>query len=82
MGHYNHLREIAVLPCLPAGLSVEDSCLDRSSPCFDLQFAIPNDAFARMLAFINVSIDSWGFPSNIAEPPGGGRRRRRGGSVD
>lgn len=55
MGHYNHLREIAVLPCLPAGLSVEDSCLDRSSPCFDLQFAIPNDAFARMLTFINVS---------------------------
>ena len=55
MGHYNHLREIAVLPCLSPGLSVEDSFLDRSSPCFDLQFAIPNDAFAQMLAFINVS---------------------------
>ena len=55
MGHYDHLREIAVLPCLPAGLSVEDSYLEKTSPCFDLQFVRPNDALARTLSFLNVS---------------------------
>ena len=52
---YNHLREIAVLPCLPAGLSVEDEYLERTAPSFDLQFARPNAALARTLAFLNVS---------------------------
>lgn len=37
MPHYDHLCEIAVLPCLPPGLTVEDSMIERSSPCFDLQ---------------------------------------------
>lgn len=55
MGHYDHLREIAVLPCLPAGLSVEDFYLEKTSPCFDLQFVRPNDALARTLSFLNVS---------------------------
>lgn len=55
MGHYDHLREIAVLPCLPAGLLVEDSYLEKTSPCFDLQFVRPNDALARTLSFPNVS---------------------------
>ena len=55
MGHYDQLREIAVLPCLPAGLSVEDSYLEKTGPCFDLQFVRPNDALARTLSFLNVS---------------------------
>ena len=55
MGHYDHLREIAVLPCLPAGFSVEDSYLEKTSPCFDLQFVRPNDALARTLSFLNIS---------------------------
>ena len=55
MGHYDHLREIAVLPCLPAGLSVEDSYLEKTSPSFDLQFVRPNDALARTLSFLNIS---------------------------
>ena len=55
MGRYDHLREIAVLPCLPAGLSVEDSYLEKTSPTFDLQFVRPNDALARTLSFLNIS---------------------------
>ena len=55
MGRYDHLREIAVLPCLPAGLSVEDSYLEKTSPSFDLQFVRPNDALARTLSFLNIS---------------------------
>lgn len=52
---YSHLREIAVLPCLPAGLSVEDEYLERTAPSFDLQYVRPNAALARTLAFLNVS---------------------------
>ena len=55
MGLYSHLREIAVLPCLPAGLSVEDSYLQTNAPCFGLEYALPNDALARMLGFLNIS---------------------------
>lgn len=55
MPNHDHLREIAVLPCLPPGLSVEDSMLERSSPCFDLQHAVPNAALGRMLTFLDVS---------------------------
>lgn len=55
MSKYNHLREIAVLPCLPAGLNVEDSFIERTSPCLDLQHVLPNDAFARTLGFLNIS---------------------------
>lgn len=55
MGHYDHLREIAVLPCLPAGLSVEDSYLERCAPSFDLQYVVPNEALARTLGFLNIS---------------------------
>lgn len=46
MAHYDHLREIAVLPCLPAGLSVEDRYLQRSAPSFGPLYAMPDDAFA------------------------------------
>ena len=55
MGHYDHLRELAILPCLPAGLSVEDSYLERTSPSFGIEFARPNDAMARTLSFLNIS---------------------------
>lgn len=52
---YDHLREIAVLPCLPRGLSVEDSFIERTAPSLDLQHVLPNDAFARTLGFLNIS---------------------------
>ncbi|QYE37261.1 hypothetical protein KZX46_21760 (plasmid) [Polymorphobacter sp. PAMC 29334] len=55
MGRYQHLREIAILPCLPAGLSVEDQYLTKTAPSFDLQFAEPNAALAATLSFINIS---------------------------
>jgi len=55
MGRHHHLREIAILPCLPAGLSVEDEYLTRTAPSFDLQFAEPNAALARTLGFLNIS---------------------------
>lgn len=55
MGSYSHLREIAVLPCLPAGLSVEDSYLQPVAPSFGLEYAMPNDALARTLGFLNIS---------------------------
>ncbi len=55
MGRYDHLREIVILPCLPAGLSVEDSYLEPTAPSFGLQYAQPNEAFARMLSFLNIS---------------------------
>ena len=55
MGDYPHLREIAVLPCLPRGLSVEDSRLEATSPSFGLQYVLPNETMARTLAFLNVS---------------------------
>lgn len=55
MPHYPHLREIAILPCLPAGLSVEDERLEKTAPSFALQYAMPNDALARVLSFLNLS---------------------------
>ncbi len=55
MAHYDHLREIAVLPCLPAGLSVEDRTLQRSAPSFGPLYAMPDDAFADVLGFLNIS---------------------------
>jgi hypothetical protein len=55
MGNYDHLREIAVLPCLPAGLSVEDSYLERTAPSFGIEFVRPNEAMARTLSFLNIS---------------------------
>jgi hypothetical protein len=56
---YDHLREIAVLPCLPQGLSVEDSRIEPSGPCLDIQHVMPNDAFARTLGFLNISKKSY-----------------------
>ena len=50
-----HLREIAILPCLPKGMSIEDQMLVRTSPVFGLEHALPNAALAAMLSFINVS---------------------------
>ena len=78
MREYEHLREIAVLPCLPAGLSVEDSYLKPTSPCFDLEFIFPNDAVARVLSFLNVSkrhfcdlvIERRGIDLRLARPQG------------
>ena len=55
MGRHQYLREIAILPCLPAGLSVEDQYLTRTAPSFGLQFAEPNAALAGMLGFLNIS---------------------------
>jgi hypothetical protein len=55
MPNYPHLREIACLPCLPVGLSVEDEMLERTAPSFGLQYAMPNAALARVLSFLNIS---------------------------
>ena len=55
MRHYPHLREIAVLPCLPEGLSVEDAMLDKTAPSFGLEYAMPNAVLARVLSFLNIS---------------------------
>jgi hypothetical protein len=55
MTRHDHLREIAILPCLPAGLSVEDEYLTPTAPSFGLEFAQPNAALARTLAFLNIS---------------------------
>jgi len=52
---YDHLREIAILPCLPAGLSVEDEYLTATAPSFGLEYAKPNTALARTLSFLNIS---------------------------
>jgi len=52
---YDHLREIAILPCLPAGLSVEDQYLTATAPSFGLEHAQPNTALARTLSFLNIS---------------------------
>jgi hypothetical protein len=55
MPNYPHLREIAALPCLPAGLSVEDEMLQSTAPSFGLQYARPDAALARVLSFLNIS---------------------------
>lgn len=55
MPRYNHLREVAIMPCLPTGLSVEDEMLERTAPGFGLQYAMPNAALARVLSFLNIS---------------------------
>ena len=55
MPHHPHLREIAILPCLSAGLSVEDEMLEKTAPSFGLEYAMPNDMLARVLGFLNVS---------------------------
>ena len=55
MTRYSHLREISILPCLPAGLSVEDEMLASQAPSFGLQHVYPNAALARVLGFLNIS---------------------------
>ena len=55
MTRYSHLREISILPCLPAGLSVEDEMLSPTAPSFGLQHVYPNAALARVLGFLNIS---------------------------
>jgi len=52
---YDHLREIAILPCLPAGLSVEDQYLAATAPSFGLEHAQPNTALVGTLSFLNIS---------------------------
>jgi hypothetical protein len=54
MTRYSHLREISILPCLPAGLSVEDEMLSPTAPSFGLQHVYPNAALARALGFLNI----------------------------
>lgn len=48
-------REIAILPCLPQGLTCEDDRLEASAPSFGLAHTYPNAALARTLSFLNVS---------------------------
>jgi len=55
MTRYSHLREISILPCLPAGLSVEDEMLSATAPSFGLQHVYPSAALARVLGFLNIS---------------------------
>jgi hypothetical protein len=56
MTRYSHLREISILPCLPAGLSVEDEMLSPTAPSFGLQHVYPNAALASVLGFLNISM--------------------------
>ncbi len=48
-------REIAILPCLPQFMNIEDDRLEASAPCFGLAHVLPNSALARTLTFLNVS---------------------------
>ena len=50
-------REIAILPCLPRLMNIEDDRLEASAPCFGLAHVMPNAALARTLSFLNVSKD-------------------------
>lgn len=52
---HSKLTEIAIMPCLPAGYSIEDRMLERAAPSFGPQFAVPNEAFASMLRVLNIS---------------------------
>jgi hypothetical protein len=49
------MPEIAILPCLMRGESIEDVRLDRWAPTFGPVYALPNDAMARMLSVLNIS---------------------------
>ncbi len=49
------LPEIAILPCLMRGESIEDVRLDRWAPAFGPVHALPNLAMARMLKVLNIS---------------------------
>ena len=51
--------EIAILPTLPARLSIEDQTLERWAPAFGPWYVLPNVAFARMLSFLNVSLGDY-----------------------
>jgi len=55
MSKYDTLREIAILPCLHADLSVEDERLEANAPSFGLEHARPNAMLGRVLGFLNVS---------------------------
>ena len=49
------LPEIAILPCLMRGESIEDVRLDRWAPAFGPVYALPNQAMARVLKVLNIS---------------------------
>lgn len=49
MPYHPRLREIAILPCLPVGLSVEEEMLEKTAQSFSFEYAMPNDMLARML---------------------------------
>ncbi len=55
MADHIDMLEIAILPCLLRGESIEDVRLDRWAPTFGPVYALPNDAMARMLETLNIS---------------------------
>lgn len=54
MSRYDR-HEIAILPCLPPSLTIEDEMLEATAPSFGLAHVRPNAMLARVLTFLNVS---------------------------